>query len=160
MNTYLLTILGVILLGVMVDIVLPSGSTSKYISGIFAIFVLFTIISPVLNWIKSDYTLKDYFTSTEIELDNKLLHSMTNTRINEVENDIEQQLEDDGYIGVDIIIKFELEENSVKITQVLADLKNLVINQNSENINKYVYIRQAVQSNIAVAEEVITFCEW
>lgn len=159
MNTYLLTILGVILLGVMVDIVLPSGSTSKYISGIFAIFVLFTIISPALNWIKSDYTLKDYFTSTEIELDNKLLHSMTNTRINEVENNIEQQLVDGGYIGVDISIEFELEENSVKITQVLADLKNLVINQNSENINKYVYIRQAVQSNIAVAEEVITFCE-
>lgn len=159
MNTYLLTILGVILLGVMIDIVLPSGSTSKYISGIFAIFVLFTIISPVLSWIKSDYTLKDYFTSTEIQLDNKLLYNMTNSRINEVENDIEQQLEDSGYIGVDISIKFELEENSVKITQVLADLKNLVINQNSANINKYVYIRQAVQSNLAVAEEVITFCE-
>ncbi len=159
MNTYLLTILGVILLGVMVDIVLPSGSTSKYISGIFAIFVLFTIISPVLSWIKSDYTLKDYFTNTEIQLDYKLLHSMTNSRINEVENDIEQQLKDGGYIGVDISIEFELEENSVKITQVLADLKNLVIKQNSENINKYVYIRQAVQSNIAVAEEVITFCE-
>ena len=159
MNSYLLTLLGVIILGVLIDVILPSGSTSKYISGIFAIFVLFIIISPVLTWIKSDYKLNDYFTTTDIQLNDKLLNNIYQSKLNALANDIAQQLNDNGYAGVQISILFDLEQNDVKITQVLADLKNLVINPNLANINKYVYIRQAIQSKIAVTEEVITFCE-
>ncbi len=159
MSGYLLTLLGVIMLGVLVDIILPSGSTSKYISGIFAIFVLFVIISPVLNFIKSGYSLSGTFTPTDIKLNQQLLYNMTNSKFNAVSDDIEQYLKNKGYQGVEVTIEFELQNENVKITQVLADLTNLVINSNSTNINKYVFIRQAVQSHVAVAEEVIAFCE-
>ena len=52
MSSYLLSLLGVILLVVLVDAILPSGNISKYISGIFAIVVMFVIISPIINFIK------------------------------------------------------------------------------------------------------------
>ena len=159
MNGYLLTLLGIILLGVLIDVILPSGSTSKYISGIFAIFVMFVIISPILNWIKSDYKISDYFTSADIQLNQNLLYTINNSKIDAVEQDIINELCMNGYDGITLDIQFKIEADNVIITQVLVYLQNLVINSNSPNINKYVYIRQAIQSHIAVSEEVIVFCE-
>ena len=159
MNGYLLALLGVILLGVLVDVILPSGSTSKYISGIFSIFVIFVMISPVLTWIKNDYKISDYFTSTDIELNEQLLHNINNSKFDAIEIEIEQELHNNGYTNVDIQVSFELVADNVKITQVLVDLHKLVINQNSSNINRYVYIRQVVMTHIAVSEEVIVFSE-
>ena len=159
MSGYLLTLLGVILLGVMVDVILPSGSTSKYISGIFAIFVLFVMISPVIKWIKSDYKVSNYFTNTEIQLNEKLLYNINNSKLNAIEQEIIQELKTNGYSNVGIDIQFELESDNVKITQVLVDLTNLVINSIDANINRYVYIRQVIQGKLAVTKEVIVFCE-
>lgn len=159
MSYYLLTLLGVILLGVLVDVLLPSGSTAKYISGIFSIFVVFVIINPLLSFIKNGYNLRDYFSSEQIELDGQLLASFNKSKVQAVEQDIEQELASNGYEGVDIQIQFEMQDEDVKITQVVADISNLVIKENSVNINKYVYIRQVVMSKVAVSEEVIVFCE-
>ena len=159
MNGYLVTLLGVIVLGVLIDVILPSGSISKYISGIFAIFVLFVIISPIITFIKNDYKITDYFTNVDIELNEKLLYNMNETKLNALETSIQEELNADGYCNVIIDIQFELVEENVKITQVLVDLTNLVINNLNANINKYVYIRQVVQANVNVAKEVIVFCE-
>lgn len=159
MSGYLLSLLGVIILGVLVDVILPSGSTSKYISGIFAIVVMFVMISPVLTWIKNDYKISDYFTSTEIQLNDKLLYDINQTKFSALEQDIEQELTTNGYNNVDIDIQFELVADNVTITKVLADINNLVINENVANINRYVYIRQVVMSHIAVTQEVIEFSE-
>ena len=49
MGEYLLSILGIVILGVVIDVVMPSGSTSKYISGIFAIVVMFVIKAVTKN---------------------------------------------------------------------------------------------------------------
>ena len=73
--------------------------------------------------------------------------------------EMEQELHNNGYMNVDIQVNFELVADNVKITQVLVDLNKLVINENSSNINRYVYIRQVVMSHIAVSEEVIVFSE-
>lgn len=157
MSGYLLALLGVIVLGVLIDVILPSGSTSKYISGIFAIFVMFVMISPILKFVKSDYKLSDYFTNVDIELNDKLLYSINDNKFNALEQSISNQLKDNGYSNVVIDIQFTLNADNVEITQVLVDLSNLVINQNSANINKYVYIRQVVMEHLMVQEEVIVF---
>lgn len=159
MSGYLLSLLGVIVLGVLVDIILPSGSTSKYISGIFAIVVVFVIISPVLKFIKSDYKLSDYFSNVDIELNEKLLYSINDNKFNAMETTITNQLKDNGYSNVVVDIQFTLDADNVEITQVLIDLTKLVINANSANINRYVYIRQVVMEHLMVTEEVIVFSE-
>ena len=159
MNSYLLALLGVILLGVLIDVILPSGSTSKYIMGIFSIFVMFSIISPIVTWVKKDYNISDYFTSVDIQLNQQLLYNINNSKLQALETDIEQSLYANGYEGVEIDIQFSVVADDVEIKQVLADISNLVINNKSANINKYVYIRQAIMKHLAVSEEVIVFCE-
>ena len=159
MGGYLLTILGIVILGVVIDVILPSGSTSKYISGIFAIVVMFVIISPVLSWVNKGYNIKDYFTLQDISLDEKLLYNINNSKFTELEKEIEKELSDNGYNNITVDIQFSIDATNVKISQVLVDLSNLVINENCVNINRYVYIRQVVQSKLNITKEVIVFCE-
>ena len=159
MSGYLLTLLGVILLGVLVDVILPSGSTAKYISGIFSIFVVFVIVSPLLSFIKKGYNLKDYFSNEQIELDNKLLGSFNKAKFSKLERDIEQELANNGYENVSVCITLDTEENELKIQTIQVDITKLVIKAKDENINKYVYIRQVIMSRVAVSEEVIVFNE-
>ena len=159
MGGYLLSILGVVILGVVIDVILPSGSTSKYISGIFAIVVMFVIISPVLTWVKNGYSIKDDFTLQDISLDEKLLYNINNSKFTEMEKEIEQELSNNGYTNVKVDIQFTIDATNVKISQVLVDLSKLVINENCVNINKYVYIRQVVLSKLNITKEVIVFCE-
>ncbi len=47
MSGYLISIIGVVMLGVLVDLVLPSGQMNKFVKSMFGIFTILIIISPV-----------------------------------------------------------------------------------------------------------------
>ena len=47
MSGWLIGIVGVVSLGVLIEVLLPEGENSKYIRGIFSIIVIFVIISPL-----------------------------------------------------------------------------------------------------------------
>lgn len=159
MSSYLLTLLGVILIGVIIDVILPSGSTSKYISGMFALFVMLVMITPVLNWVNKDYKISDYFVNTSITLDQNLLNNMYSNKIEVMEKEIVTTLEQQGLLKVSIDIQYKVVADNIEIKQVLVDLTNLVIKDFDTNINKYVFIRQVVMKNLNITEEVIMFCE-
>ncbi len=159
MSGYLLALLGVIVIGVIVDVILPSGSTSKYISGMFALFVVLVIVSPIANWVKRDFNISDYFINTSITLDQKLLNSMYSSKVDAIKQDILTELENNGLLQVDIDIKYNVVADNIEIKQILVYLNNLVIKDFDTNINKYVYIRQVVMKHLNITEEVIMFCE-
>ena len=64
MSGWLIGIVGVVSLGVLIEVLLPEGENSKYIRGIFSIIVIFVIISPLPKLAKGDY-IKGLFTQKE-----------------------------------------------------------------------------------------------
>ncbi len=54
-------IVGVVSLGVLIEIVLPEGENTKYIRGIFSIIVIFVIVAPLPKMMKGDF-FKDFVT--------------------------------------------------------------------------------------------------
>lgn len=56
---WLLGVVGVVLLGVLADVLLPRGQMSKYVKGIFAVLLLFVIITPVARFFRQDIRLTD-----------------------------------------------------------------------------------------------------
>lgn len=68
MTEWLMSIVGVVAIGVLLDILLPSGEINKYIKGVFGIVVVFVIIIPLPKLVKGDFI--DFFDTTqEIEID-------------------------------------------------------------------------------------------
>lgn len=52
-----MSIVGVICLGVLLEIVLPEGQTSKYVKGAFSLLVVFVIAAPLPALFKKEYKL-------------------------------------------------------------------------------------------------------
>ncbi|MGN0796591.1 MAG: stage III sporulation protein AF [Christensenellales bacterium] len=49
MQAWVLSIVGVVVLGVLIDVILPDGESAKYIKGVFGVVAVITIISPIVN---------------------------------------------------------------------------------------------------------------
>lgn len=54
MTSWLLSIVGVVFLGVMIDVIAPSGKTNSIIKTMFAIMLIYVVLSPIIKLIGSD----------------------------------------------------------------------------------------------------------
>ena len=68
MTGYILSILGIVVAGVFIDIVIPSGTISKYIKGMYSIFVVAVLLSPIMKLMTKthDFTIK--FNNVEVSV--------------------------------------------------------------------------------------------
>ena len=158
MTGYILSILGIVCAGIFMDAIIPSGSISKYIKGIYAIFVVAVIINPVYKFINKT---KDFnFTYSEHETNQSLLEYIYSKQVKSLEDDIENLLRDNGFDKVDIILNFSIKDDELIYSSCEINLKNLVISTDKQHINKYEFIREVVKENTSLSNEEIIFNEW
>lgn len=157
MQGYIIAVLGVVIISVLVEIILPNGQTSKYIKSILAVFVVYVLVNPVITFLKTDFDLDKYVNSGKVELNQSLLENIYNNQIEAKELELENLLYNNGYEGVKVTLLYEIVEDSIKISKAKINIKNLVITSGVENINKYQYIRQVVISELMIKEEDVIF---
>lgn len=159
MQGYIIAVLGVVIISVLVEIILPNGQTSKYIKSILAVFVVYVLVNPVITFLKTDFDLDKYVNSGKVELNQSLLENIYNNQIEAKELELENLLYNNGYERVEVTLVYEIVEDGIKISKAKINIKNLVITSGVENINKYQYIRQVVISELMIKEEDVIF-EW
>lgn len=157
MSGYILSILGIVLLGVIIEVVIPSGNISKYIKSIFSIFVVAVIISPVVNFISNKNNFK--LTYTDYSLDSELIEYIYSNRVKNTETQIENYLKEEGFDKIDIKIVFSIENNEITYNLCNVNLKNMVISADKQHINKYEFIKDVVINFTNLTEEEINFYE-
>ena len=103
MSGWLIGIVGVVSLGVLIEVLLPEGENSKYI------IVIFVIISPLPKLAKGDYI--NGFTSQkqEISIDEEYYISVKSDIQAKVEDNLKQKLEKSGYNDLSFDIQFDEE---------------------------------------------------
>lgn len=159
MQGYIIAILGIVIISVLVEIILPSGQTSKYIKSILSVFVVYVLVNPIITFLKTDFSLDKYLSSNNVQLNQNLLTDIYKSQIEAKQEDIEKLLFENGYENVKISLVYEIVDDCLKISKAKVDIKNLVITSNLQNINKYQYIRQVVMAELLLKEEDIVF-EW
>lgn len=99
---------------------LPNGNNKKYIKTVIGVYILFTIISPILGKI-TNFDLKEidyenYFKNTDTyqamseNLTSKNDESVEQIYITNLKQDMTQKLKEKGYLAQKIAIKLNLEE--------------------------------------------------
>ncbi len=157
MSGYILSILGIVIVGVLVDIVVPSGTINKYIKSIYAIFVLAVILSPVIKFLSNTHDININITGYEINED--LMNYINTNKIKSIETNIENKLKDEGFDGIDIKINYSIESNELMINSCTVNMQNLVITSDKQHINKYEFIIEVVREYTNLADEEIIFYE-
>lgn len=104
MGVWIMSIVGVICLGILLEIVLPEGQTSKYVKGAFSLLIVFVIAAPLPNLLNKDWKLE--FDSSQFEVDEEYINSTYALYAEGMENSAEKLLKDSGYdTDVKIIMK-------------------------------------------------------
>ena len=54
MTAWIFSIIGIIFLGVMLEIVIPDGKTNSFIKSIYSIILMFVIVNPIIKIFNKD----------------------------------------------------------------------------------------------------------
>ena len=157
MKAYIISILGITLCGVLIEIILPSGQTSKYIKSIYAIFVVAVILNPVINFFSKTNNVDLNYNNFEIS--DKLLNYISTQKVEAVKQSIIAELNQNGASNIDLNLNFTHENNELVYKSCVVNLKNLVYQPADKHISKYELIIKVVKQHTNLTDEVIIFDE-
>ena len=155
MRAYLLSVFGIVLAGVILDVVLPAGSINKYIKSIYSIFVVFVLINPIFSFLKQERRF--LFTYQDYQLDEKLMEYVYTKRTEAVSTQIANELKKSGITDVDINLKYSIENNELIYNSCLINLDNMTITEDKQHINIYEFITEILLQYTNLSEQEIVF---
>lgn len=157
MKAYVISILGITICGVLIEIILPSGSTSKYVKSIYAVFVIAVILNPVIQFFAKNKGLDIKY--NDMEISDKLIDYINTQKVESVKSSIILELNQQGAENVDIILNFEQQNNQIIYKSCIVDLKNLTYTPSDKHISKYELIIDVIKQHTNLTDEVIIFNE-
>ena len=157
MKGYILSILGIVIVGILIDIIIPSGAINKYIKSVYSVFIVAVIVMPIVKFFNKNKDFVIHY--QDYEISDKLLNYISNKQVQELESRIEFELDSSGFKEIDIILKFEIKDNQLFYNSCVVNLENLVIESNSQHIISYDYIKEVIIKHTNLTEEVIVINE-
>lgn len=142
MKEWLFSVVGVVFLGVLFDLIYPSGKTNKFCKGIFGIIACFIMISPIIK-------LKDMEISNDFT-DTTLVDNINNSKEEVLQYQIIEHLKDKGYDGVNTEVVGKMSNNVFEIENIYIDITNIVLSKDMENINIYEVIINEVSEKFGI----------
>lgn len=156
-SSWVLSIVGVSILSVLLDLFLPDGETNGHIRSVFNFVVILVIILPLPQLLNKEINVEDYFHQEEIVLQEDFLYQLNKNKLTELEENIESALEKNGYSQVEIAISADIFAEKMQIEAVFVDLTNLVILQEDKHIDIKKEVIACVQTYITIEKEKIIF---
>ena len=148
MSTWAKSIILAVIVSTIIQMILPEGNNKKYIKTVIGLYILFTIISPIISKISGGNSTIDvskyenYFNveSTTTASANVIDKNLDNTYTSSIKEDIKNRMKQKGYKvnRLDANIELKNEEsygtiNSLKISLEREENNN---NSNIQAVNK------------------------
>lgn len=108
LKTWINQIIVAVIITTIIEMILPNGNNKKYIKMVIGLYILFTIIQPVITKFTGDsidisnFDYKKYFNSDVLETSSKDFENnnsklIKQAYINNIKEDIEKKIEQKGY---------------------------------------------------------------
>ena len=156
-SQWILSIVALVMVGVVVEIILPQGKTNKLLKSIVAIFTVLILVLPIKNINLKAIDFSNIFQKFEIDQD--FVDLRNKDMIVATQLEVQNNLSDNGYKNVTIKIEGSFDNENLLIKYIFVDLKNLVLSDENLNINKYTNIVAIIKKSIECKEESIIFYE-
>ena len=152
MTTWILSIIGIVLLGVMLEIIIPDGKINGFIKSIFSILFMFVVISPIIKFVNKS----DIIELPVIELEGNE-NDIVEQKLVELKLQIENHLIDNGVEGVNVEVEGYLTNKDIIISKINVEVNNSVILDDDGHINKYKLITKLIKEKVEVDEKNIVY---
>lgn len=158
-GAWILSILGVVIIGVIIDLVLPSGKMNKYVRSIFSAVTVLIIVLPLPNLFKNGCNTDSFLYNTDVPLQQNYIDYTARMKENALLRGLYAALKEDGITASEIKIEGDFTQVVPVIEKVSVNLSQVVIVGQSEHINKYKLIQSKVSEYLAVDEDIILIYE-
>lgn len=159
-NSWAQGIILAVIIATIIEIIIPEGKNKKYVKTVIGLYILFTIIYPLITKISNNKLNFDSIiakTSKEVSMyDSKVANSIeTNTYIentykNNLKEKIKGEIEEKGYTVLDfnIYIEIQNEEAYGQINYIVLKLQKANKEQNTiKEVNKIEEINVNIKNN-------------
>lgn len=158
-----------VIIATIIEMILPDGNCKKYIKVVIGVYILFSIISPVITKITGkDFNISEEFNLDEFyaEADSKYIYNELNSNnsnnimdiyITNLKADITAKLKNKGYEVIDCNIEIK-DEETYEISSLNLRLKKINENDNNKNessnnnINKVERVEEINEISISIEE--------
>ncbi|MBE5738371.1 MAG: hypothetical protein E7354_01375 [Clostridiales bacterium] len=145
MKSWLFSIIGVVFLSILFDLVYPNGTTNKFCKSMFGVISIFIIISPICSFFNIDMQ-SDY-------VDTSLVENLSKSKEEVLSYQIENYLLSKGVSNVNVEVDTIMSDNEFCVDNVYIDITNIVLTENTENINVYEVIINEVSEQFDINKE-------
>lgn len=153
-----------VIIGAIIEIILPEGNNKKFVKTIIGIYVLFSIIYPVINEISNkNINLDLIINNTADEMEKYSTNVVTietnsyieNTYINKLKENIKQTIKEKGYDveEINLYIESKNEERYGQINNIVMKVTKTEENVNNNEVNKVKKIDVSISDKIQKNEE-------
>ncbi len=164
-STWAQGIIVAVIIATIIEMILPNGNCKKYIKVVIGIYILFTIVSPIITKvtgnnfnISEELNLDKFYEEADSksiynELNENNSDNIKNIYIANLKTDIESKLKNKNYYVVSCEIEIENEE-TYEISKVNLTLeKDINVQQNTEENNNVVNnIAEVNEINIQISQ--------
>lgn len=160
LSSWVLSIAGICVLSVLIDLFLPSGQMSSHIKSIFNFVIVFVIIAPLPKVIKNynvDYS--SFISTSDIELQQDFIYQINHDKLEALKNEIEIKLDDKGLKNIEISISADIFTEKMVLDSVYVDISNLVIENSDQHIDIKKEVENVILSVLDIEREEIDFSE-
>lgn len=158
-----------VIIATIIEMILPDGNCKKYIKVVIGVYILFSIISPVITKITGkDFNISEEFNLDKFyaEADSKSIYNELNSNnsnnvmdiyITNLKSDITAKLKNKGYEVIDCNIEIK-DEETYEISSLNLSLKKINENDNNKNessnnnINKVEKVEEINEISISIEE--------
>ncbi|MBR2955693.1 MAG: stage III sporulation protein AF [Clostridia bacterium] len=147
MSAWLSGIVGIICLGLLLEIVLPDGQTTKYVRGAFSLLVILVVVAPLPKLLGGDFTL--VFDGAEYTYDQGYIDGVHNDYEDSLEDSVERTLVAQGYTcQVTVVAKSGI-LREIDAVQVKINFSGI----DGEDVNTYISRVRALVANLIGIDE-------
>ena len=137
--------MGIISLGLLLEILLPEGQTSKYVRGAFSLLVILVVISPIPKLLGGEYNLD--LTGVNYDIDLDYVQQTSSQYTNIIEDNVENVLKEQG---INSVVEIVVKDGSVKdvdfvlikifLSRIDENQENTYITMSKDTVSKYLSI--------------------
>lgn len=159
-SKYILTIAGIILVSIIVELVMSEGQMSKYIKNILSFFIIAVIITPIPKLL-SNKNITNIFETSEYELQEEFIYQNNLSKLEKLEDNIFETLTNSGYKNIEIEIECkDMLASSLEYSKVSLDINNVIFENDAEIKNKLElqnYIIKMLEKDYGINREVVVY---
>ena len=157
MYSWIISVVGIALLTILCDVILPDGKLNKHVKHVCSLLAVAVVFSPVLSMLR-DFSIDIDVSQEALSYDVNLENYFVVQTVEDIENTIEQRLDSAGFVGATVEISYHVVDAKLILEKAVVSLKNVVLSSPSlvinlnENIKKIILDLYSFEQGVIVLE--------